>query len=284
MARLSPASWLYALTVTSIVCGLVLFAMPRAIEPNDLPVLTLSAADVAKVEREDARLAEAAPDTPAARQLMDSFLTMGRNESNALGDATLLAMRRRVLHRAYQRVVDESGKGAGAAMRSYALMQFEAALDARLQGEQVPGLLGVFPSVLAQHCATRDGVEIAPHFVIRTLYKARWNRMFDLPLDDGFARVEKHAYYGWLGLHAENLTLHQRRDALVKFAAAGGDGAAEAQGVLAFRAHDYAQALDNLQRAYAENPSLRLRNYVRGARVAAGQAGGPNATAARDDR
>lgn len=283
MARLSPASWLYALTVTSIVCGLVLFAMPRAIEPSDLPVLTLSAADVDKVEREDARLAESAPDTPAARQLMESYLSIGANEANALGDGHLIAMRRRVLHHEYESVVAESGKQAGAAMRSYALEQFEAALDSRVPPEQVPGLLGVFPSVLAQHRATRDGIELAPHIVVRTLYKARWNRMFDLPADDGFARVEQLAYYGWLGLHAENLSVRLRRDALVKYAAAGGDGAAEAQGVLAFRDHDYAQALDNLQRAYAENPSLRLRNYLRGARVAAGQAGGPNATAARDD-
>jgi hypothetical protein len=283
MARLSPASWLYALTVTSIVCGLVLFAMPRAVEPTDLPVLTLSAAEVEQVEREDARLAQARPNTPAAQQLMTSYLTLGRNEANALGDDHLLAMRKRVLHHEYEAVVAESGKQGGAAMRSYALEQFEAALDSRIPADKAPGLLGVFPSVLAQHYATRDGVELAPHFVVRTLYKARWNRMVDLPLDEGFARIEKLAYYGWLGLHAENLSVRQRRDALVQYAAAGGNGAAEAQGVLAFQERDYAQAVDNLQRAYAENPSLRLRNYLRGARVAAGQAGGPNATAARDD-
>jgi hypothetical protein len=265
--------WLF---VVAAACALALAYMPRALTPIELPALTLSAAEVQAVSAADARSAAAAPSGGAAAELMTAYLDFGRSEISALEDPQLMQQRRRLLHRIYERVVAEHGQAAALALRELALTKFEAALDSRLPPDQIKSVLGIFPTVLAQHRATDDGLELAPHFVIRSLYKARWNHMVGLDLDFGFAPVEQVAYYGWLGLHADNLSLDVRRRMLFKYAAAGGAHAAEAQGVLAFLDQDYKHALDALTQAYAELPSLRLRNYVQGATVAA-------RSSARDD-
>jgi hypothetical protein len=257
-----------------LASGFVVIAMPRAIAPTELPTLALRPDLVAAQLLEDAQLAAAVPHTPAADELMASYQQFGSNEVAELDNPTLGQQRRRSLHRAYQRVRDESGARAVLALRARALSLFEAALANKLRGAPVAGVFGIFPNVLSQHSATRDGIEIAPHFVIRTLYKARWNRQFDLALASDFSQVEQHAYFGWLGLHAERLPVYERRQALLGYAAAGGDHASEAQGVLAFWDRDYTRAVQCLEHAYAERPSFRVRNYLRGARVVAAQAAG----------
>lgn len=256
------------LFATTLVCGLVLFAIPRAVEPNEMPVLTLSADEVRQIEAEDARRAANAPHTETAKQVRQLYLSFGESESLALENQALLRQRRTALHHQRDLVLKESGPDAADALRCEAVEQLEAALNGRPVA-QITGILGVFPNVLEHFRATRDGLEVAPHFVVRTLYKARWNRMFDLPVSDGFAPAEKRAYFGWIGLHAEGQPLAERRKALIEYAAAGGPRAAEAQGVLAFLDSDYPHAVELLTRAYEETPSLRLRNYLRGARVAA---------------
>jgi hypothetical protein len=264
----TPELGLYVLFVAAIGCSLVLLVVPRAIAPIELPTLTLPAAEVAQVMSDDARRAAAAPHSAEARELMQRFHQFGASEVSALEDARLGLQRRRLLHHLHDRVVAADGAAGALALRAQALAELEAALDARLPQNQVSGVLGVFANVLSEHGVTRNGEELAPHFVLRTLYKARWNRLLDLPIDSDFARVERVAYFGWLGLHAENLPLAARRQALIQYAAAGGPHAAEAQGVLAFLDHDYALAASELERAYAQDHSLRLRNYLRGARVA----------------
>jgi len=267
------AASFYLVLIVSLVAGYALIAMPRAIAPTELPTLALRADLVSAQLREDAQLAAAVPHTAAADSLMASYLQFGRNEVAELNNAPLAAQRRRSLHRAYQNVRDESGPKAVLALRAHALAMFESALAGELEGDEVRGLLGVFPNVLSQHSATRDGLEIAPHFVVRTLYKARWNRQFDLPLESDFSQIERQAYFGWLGLHAAQLRVYDRRQALLGYAAAGGEYAAEAQGVLAFWDQDYTRAVDCLEHAYAARPSFRVRNYLRGARIVAAESG-----------
>jgi hypothetical protein len=276
----SPALKLYGLFALVTACALVLVAMPRAIAPSEMPALELSAAAVARVTREDAERAASAPNSAAAQELMARFWSFGSSEAAALEDFNLATQRKRALHRLYDRVVAVDGATAALKLREQALVKFEAALDGSLSKTESDAVMGLFANVLIEHQVTRDGEELAPHFVLRTLYKARWNRMLDLAPDLGFAQVERFAYFGWLGLHADNLPLAMRRQALQKYAAAGGPNAAEAQGVLAFLAQDYAESVRSLERAYGEAPSLRVRNYLRGARVAAGMAGQPEAAKA----
>ncbi|MET0385769.1 MAG: hypothetical protein ABW321_07405 [Polyangiales bacterium] len=274
--------WLYVLLIVSVACGFVLLAIPRALTPTEPPALALSAAAVAAQQAEDAKLALDAPHGAAAEQLISLYQAFGQIERVGTEPRELTDLRRRSLHLAYERVREESGGRAVLALRALALSKLEAALDDELRGEEIGAWLGAFPSVLFKHYATRDGLELAPHFVVRTLYKARWNRALELPLDSDFARIERQAYYGWLGLHAYNLPLGERRQALLGFAAAGGEQASEAQGVLAFLDHDYTRAVDCLARAYAENRSWRVRNYLRGAQVAAASAGATGANSSHE--
>jgi hypothetical protein len=263
----------YLLLFLSMASGFLLIGLPRAIAPTELPALSLPESDVTTQQREDEQLAAAAPHTPGAEQLLTLYQTFGQTEYVALESQALSSQRRIMLHRAYDQVREEAGPRGALALRAHALAMFEAALDDRVHGEAIRGWLGVFPNVLADFLATRNGLERAPHFVVRTLYKARWNRLLNLPVDSDFAKIERQAYYGWLGLHAYNLPLQERRSALVNYAAAGGEHASEAQGVLAFADRDYIRAVECLERAYQENPNWRIRNYLRGARVAAGMLG-----------
>jgi hypothetical protein len=251
------------------VCAVGLASVPRALVPSEMPALVLPTAAVAAVLQQDSERAAAAPHSQVANELMTRYLDFGASEIAALEDQHLLRLRRRTLHSAYARVVAQHGADAGLALRALTLSKFEAALDSQLPTKEIKSLLGLFPNVLAQHRATRDGEEQAPHFVVRTLYKARWNRMLDLDPDFGFARIERVAYFGWLGLQAENLPLSVRRQALQDYAVAGGPHASEAQGILAFAQQDYPHAVSALTDAYNQTPSLRLRNYLRGALVAA---------------
>jgi hypothetical protein len=273
------AAWFWpGLLGGAVLLALAIVMWPRAVAPIAVPALTLSEAEVAEVLRSDAKRAAAAPPSDVARALAGMFVEYGQSELTAIEDLGYAKSRQRAMHVAYTRLVAANGQDAAWSVRERALLEFEAGLDGKVSEQRAKGLMGLFANVLEQYMATRDGEELAPHFVIRTLYKARWNKLAGLALDEGFARVELQAYHGWLGLHAENLPLPVRRQALQKYAAAGGAGASEAQGVLAFLSRDFAKAAELLGRAYAQAPSLRLRNYRDGARAAAAQGGRPLAT------
>jgi hypothetical protein len=266
------------LWLAATLAGVVLIALPRAVAPVELPVLQLNPAEVREQELQDVKLAASAPTTPNARALWDMYLSFGESELMLLDQPSALEQRRRKLRRAQEAVVAESGPLAGNAVRARAMIKFEAALAGEVPRPELKGLLGVYPHVLAQHMLTRDGFELGPHFVVRALYKARWNRMCGLLPETDLSPVERRAYFGWMGLHAANLSVRERRQALINYAAAGGAEADQALGVLAFVDQDYARAALSLERAYAGKANLRLRNYLRGARVAAGQLGQARAT------
>lgn len=264
---------LFGLWLVATVAGIGLISFPRAVAPLELPLLMLDADAVSAQERQDSELAAKAPTTEKAKQLMADYLSFGEAEVMLLEQPLLLQQRRRMFRRAQEAVVEESGPDAGHAVRALALSKFEAALTGELPKDELKGVLGIFPHVLTQHLVTRDGIELGPHFVVRTLYKARWNRMCGLLPEADLSPIERRAYFGWMGLHASNLPIGERRQALLGYAAAGGAEADQALGVLAFMDHDYARAAQSLERAYAQKLNWRLRNYLRGARVAAGQLG-----------
>jgi len=268
---------LFALWLIATMAGVWLIALPRAIAPTELPALALDPGEVREQVRQDTELAKTAPSTDNAKALWDHYVKWGEAELQVLEMRAPTEQRRRRMRRAQEAVVAESGPRAGNAMRARALLKFEAALEGEVPRAELKGLLGVYPHVLAQHLLTRDGIELGPHFVVRTLFKARWNRLCDLPPETDLSPVERRAYFGWMGLHAANLSVRERREALIRYAAAGGAEAEQALGVLAFVDQDYAHAAASFERAYARTSNLRLRNYLRGAHVAAGQLSGAEA-------
>jgi hypothetical protein len=264
---------LFGLWLAATLAGICLIALPRAIAPIELPALELDPEAVRAQEHQDSELAKTAPATANANLLWDLYLQFGESELMLLEQPAPLEQRRRKLRRAQEAVVAESGQRAGNALRARALLKLEAALAGEVPRAELKRVMGVFPYVLSQHLLTRDGVELGPHFVVRTLFKARWNRMCGLPPETDLSAIERRAYFGWMGLHAANLSVRERRQALIGYAAAGGAEADQASGVLAFVDQDYARAAVSFERAYARTANLRLRNYMRGAHVAAGQLG-----------
>lgn len=264
---------LLGLLAVAAAAGTLLISLPRAVEPNELPSLILDAAKVEAQLELDARHARA-PSTPEAEQLSDLFHSLGATEVVTLSNAALADQRRRTLHGLYVALRDKAGQEAVLQLRARAVAKLEAAFNGEITGPEMKGWLGVFPNVLQTYRATRDGLEIAPHFVVRTLYKARWNRLCNLAAETDLSPIERQAYFGWIGLHATNVAVLERRQALLGYAAAGGEHADQAQGVLAYLDHDYAAAAQAFERAYAEHPNLRLRNYLRGVQVKAGRLGG----------
>jgi hypothetical protein len=264
---------LLCLLSVAVAAGTLLISLPRAVEPNELPALILDSGQVTAQEQLDAQQAKAAT-SPEAEQLSTLFHSLGASEVVALDNFHLADQRRRTLHSLYVALREKAGQDAVVGARARALANLEAALAGELKGPEVKGWLGVFPNVLEQYQATRDGLELAPHFVVRTLYKARWNKLCNLPPEADLTPIERQAYFGWLGLHASNVSLAERRQALLEYAAAGGEHADQAQGVLAYLDRDYATAAQAFERAYAKHPSLRLRNYLRGVEVVAGHLSG----------
>jgi hypothetical protein len=264
----SPELMLYALLALTIVCVLVLCILPRALAPLELPALVLDRASVAKVVAADADAAKKASQSPEAKALLEKFLSLGDIENQTVENAATPALQRQSLARSFDQLAHEAGEPAALALRAVAVEQLEAALRLQLSDKDAQRVLGLFPDALARHGATQDGFEVAPHFVLRTLYKARWNIAMGLKPDYKFEPVEGQAYHGWLALHATNLGPEPRLVALRDYAAAGGRGVSEARGVLAFMSHDFQEAVAALEQAEKESPSLRIRNWLRGAHVA----------------
>ena len=120
-------------------------------------------------------------------------------------------------------------------LRAKAALQLEDALELRLEGKRAKQVIGAFNSLLERERASMDGYLVAPRFVVRTLYKARWNILAGLAPDHAFERIERRAFYGWQALHSETEPLPKRMAALHEYGLAGGDHVEEALGILLFR-------------------------------------------------
>lgn len=283
LTKRSPELMLYALFALTVACLLALCLIPRALAPLDTPALVLDRAQVAAAVASDDKAAKEAPQTPDAKALIEAFLSLGDIENQTVENAASPQHQRESLARSFQRLEHDLGKEPALKLRAAAVASLEAALSSKVSDQQAQRILGLFPEALARHRVTQEGFEVAPHFVLRTLYKTRWNIAMGLPPDYKFAGVELQAYHGWLALHATNIAPEPRSLALRDYAAAGGHHVAEARGVLAFLSHDYKECLAALERAEQESPSLRLRNWIRGAHVALEAVGGGQDTLGRLD-
>jgi hypothetical protein len=260
-----------ALLVLAAACAALLFAQERHTTPRELPSLTLPAQPVRRVLQADAAAARAAPSGKRAQALVALLLEHGRAESQGLEDAERYHERRSRLERGYRELVAEAGEPAALRLREKAVLALEAALALELSDAEAKAVLGSFPAVLAREGASRHGELVAPQFVVRTLYKARWNLLHGIAADHRFQAIEKRAYYGWQALHAERLPARRRIEALHAYGLAGGEDVEEALGVLLLREGDSVQASKALQAAYRKHANIRLRNALLVARHAAGQ-------------
>lgn len=251
------------LFVILVACAAALLFRPRGVVWHETPSLVLPADLVNAALAAEAKLAASAPRTEAALRADELWLELGREERQGV-PGYQRAARGRAMQVAIGRVLEESGEPAVLALRAAAAERLEAALDVELDPKLASDVLGDFALMLEGEGCARNGELIAPRFVARTLYRARWNIAYGLVPTHAFSTIEKRAYYGWQALHARRLPLTQRARALVEYGRAGGDRTGEASGVLLFRNRQFVEAGQAFSEAYRRAGTLRLRNAALG--------------------
>ncbi|MBN1656708.1 MAG: hypothetical protein JXA30_23245 [Deltaproteobacteria bacterium] len=252
----------------SVISGAIALWLPRPVAPIELPSLKLDKRQVERVIREDRVLAKRPLASEEAARIQALVLEKGESEREATEPLHRFQRRRLDLARAVVALRERRGDQALVALRAKAVEMLEKALALQLSKRESQGVLGAFPVYLERYGATRNGEIVAPRFLIRTMYKSRWNVTVGLDPTFLFKPVERLAHFGWLALHADNAPIQLRIKALQQYALAGGRQVAEANGVLHFLAGNYPQAVRFLSAAYQQKGSFRLRNYLLGAKKA----------------
>ena len=261
-SRKGPSDALVAVLVivAGVTLGTVATAVPRAVAPAALPLFEVDLAQADEAVRADEAAAAGAPQSDVAARLKLVYEQQGRAE--VLGDSETSAQGREASLRALVAELRAAGGDrAVGALRARAMRELGPALDGRLPPDQRDAVLGSFPRMLERYGLTRAGRVVAPRFVVRTLFKARWNAVHRLAPTDGFGQAELRAYHGWLALRADAAPIAARIEAATAYGRAGGERADEARGVLLFRAGHAEQAADAFVKAYERSGSLRLRNH-----------------------
>lgn len=238
-------------------------AIPQAVDPWEMPSLVLDRAASSDAIQFDRSLAADAPDGAEGQTLRSLFIDHGRAEANQPYPARDYDRRQAAIHRAIQTLLSKHGPPALDALRARAVEEFVRVFYARTHGERSDeelAILGGFPEIEKRYGLVRAGVVIAPELTIRALYKARWNAVHRQPFTDGFAEIERQAYWGWLALHGWGQPLERREEALMAFREAGGAGVDEAAALFDLLAGRPEHAAVSLQKLYSATGQLRLRN------------------------
>ncbi len=270
--RLSPTRLGVILFAAAVGAAGTLLALPRAVEPRELPGLVLDPAQIARVQADDARAASRAPTDATAGALTELVAAQGLAEVGT-GETPNDARERFVrLGNAALGVERAHGEAGVLALRARAVADFERVLATRARGEARDRVVGSFPRTVERYGVTRAGRLRAPRFVLRTLYKARWNSVCQLAATWQLAPVERRAFHGWLALGADTAAPAERAAALDAYAAAGGVRSGEARAGLTWLAGDLQRAEELYGETLARTGSLRFRNHLRAARLATGHA------------
>lgn len=262
MARVSNALGTLLLFLVVVACAGFLLVLPRRAPLQEMPPLVLPAAPVRAALAAEAKAAQQAPRTKAAAELDRLWLELSRAEREGPEPMHARRMRRNAAREAFLQVVKESGDAGALALRAAAVERLDAALDLKLDPKLARDVMGDFALMLEKESCARGGELIAPRFVVRILYKARWNIAHEVAPDYAFASIERRAYYGWQALHAQRLPAEQRMRALVEYRRHGGSRADEAAAVLLQRGAQTEGAHDALAAAYRRSSTLRLRNAL----------------------
>jgi hypothetical protein len=252
-----------------LACAAFLFAQERAVVPRELPSLVLDPAAVAQALAADAAAAKRVPKSAKVEQLNAYWLEQSRADREGMEPEYARSVRADDMFFAYGALKSEVGEPAALALRAAAAEQLDAALDGKLTTDEARDVLGGFPTMLAREGCARDGELVAPRFVVRTLFKARWNLSHGLAADHAFTPIERLAFYGWQALHADRLPIERRLNALEAYANYGGKRVAQSAGVLLHMGGQYAASAEALGAAHKQTGNLRLRNWAKGASPAA---------------
>lgn len=253
------------LGATAAGCVGVLLSIPQAVVPREGPGLWLDAGAIRDVvSAEDA--ADAPDESEATQRLLELFGDQGVAEAGEGESREEFAAREREIMTTLASLMADD-EAATEGLRAQAMRRLEPALAGELSGEEEQRVLGTFPRMLERYGAAVNGAVLAPDFVVRTLYKARWNAIHRRELTEGFAPVELQAYWGWLVFHAHGAPLARRVEGLARYEAADGEGGDEARAYLAFLNGESARASADYAALHEKSGSLRARNHALGTGV-----------------
>ena len=254
--RMTPSGARLIVAVTAAGCAAVLLAIPQPVIPTEGPGLRLDRSAVSAVL--DAESNAPAPSGEHVTKLLELHAEQGRVERTEGESRQAFAARERAIREAIAQLSDDEID----ALRARAMQRLGPALAGEVSEDEQAEVLGSFPRMLERYGAARDGEVVAPDFVVRTLYKGRWNGIHRRELTEGFAQVELQAYWGWLALHAESAPLGRRLEGLELYRRAGGGHADEARAYLAFRNEQEARASATYAEIFESRGDLRARNHA----------------------
>ncbi len=246
----------FTLLATAVSCAVIALSLPRAIEPNTLPALTLEPAAVREALARDRAVSARDVEHRHAPELRALYLAQGLADVQETFDAD----RKRRLHLFSDALTAEQRDTLRVQATERALSALFERADAP-RGAERTGLLGHFPTQLAESgLRAKEGTWIAPELTVRAAYKVRWNLVHGRPRDEGLSRVERQAFHGFLALHGRGLPPTARSESAQEFYDAGGRRSAEAYAVWLFQGGLPEQGLTFLERAMAQREELRTRN------------------------
>jgi len=293
--------WQPGLLAVFLAGSSALVAVPRSVDPLELPEPTLSPRALAAVARADEALAAQAEREAAGGARLDFDVRTLGSAIRAYGiadaggnDVEIVAARQRVAQAA--RVARQRSEEEVIKLRAFQLRLFLRALRHwESQGEELPELRelgGAFIPMAGRNGWIEDGVIVMDDAVRRAIFKKRWNELtllrgtrFDLSLD------EQRALYRFLlrrpprdELEAAEAARLPRGTGTSDRALYGAEQyrmrkidelgpidpaypAAVARGVVLYRLRRYALAADQFRRHLEDHPdgpfTLRAQNYLR---------------------
>jgi hypothetical protein len=268
----------FALLVTALACSIVVVLAPRPVQPSQLPALRLPRAAVAAElarDHELARSARAFVRDPDVEHVLSLYREEGLVELDREVDMASLANKRQELSSSGDKLFTRLGVERTRALIAWTTERALSAWASGAESSEARGLLGGFPSLLARYGyvhtpVARAGARVdtprgfgeAPKLSVRTLYKARFNLIFERPLDRDLRPLELLAYEGFNALHASGLPAERRARAAQAFFRVGGHDGAEAAAIWMYQGGAREPALALLRSEYARTGALRLRNMA----------------------
>jgi len=261
-ARFSADGARMLVAVIAMSCTSVILASPQPVAPSESPPLILERAAVARVLSEDRDRAQNVPEAEEILRIERAYRSAGLAE---LGEPeTARATRERTVEMAegIRAIAETHGEDAVLALRARTTERAIQALKGELPAEDRRALLGTFGTIMERYSVIEAGRLVAPEFVLRALYKARWNGYMRLELTSGLEDIELQAYWGWLALAARGIEVRRRLSALDSLEGVTNGEYPEARATLLFQSGEYSQAADLFDELHRRTGSLRYRNHA----------------------
>lgn len=261
-ARFSPEGTRVLISVIGVSCACVILYSPQSVAPSTTPPLVLEQEAVASQIQEDQNLEGSVPQSETVVRIERVYQAAGLAELGAPEEARAHRERMAELSEGLNALEQEAGSDAVNALRCRMTSRGYQALLGQLPDDERRGLIGTFGQILERYSAVREGRLLAPEIVFRSLYKARWNGYMSRELTAGLSTIELQAYWGWLALHAQEIEVRRRLNALDQYEAATGTLLAEARAALLFQIGAYPESSDIYDSLHRSSGSLRYRNHA----------------------